>query len=286
MSVHQDELRSRVAVLQIPGLNCERETKAALSSVGLEAEIFRWNRPASELATFDAYVLPGGFSYQDRVRAGVVAAKAAVIDVIAEQAGKGKPVLGICNGAQILVESGLVPGIHPGHVEMALAPNERPGYYCNWVYVKVHKDDRETAFTSRFEEGEIFPVPMAHGEGRFTVRDHEQFEAWAEAGQVPLRYVTAQGDPARGFPANPNGSLLNAAGMTNPAGNVLAFMPHPERGAWLRQVPDTIFGPWGVKRREASRQRKLMDGPGPGLKIFQSLADYLQWDAVHAGEAR
>jgi len=121
-----------VAVLQLPGVNCEYETRAVLERAGLQAEIFRWNLPPESLETFDAYVIPGGFSYQDRIRAGVVAAKAPVLSVVAAGAEAGKPVLGICNGAQVLVEAGLVPGLQPGRVEVSLAPNRGGwiGYYC------------------------------------------------------------------------------------------------------------------------------------------------------------
>jgi len=277
----------RVAVVQLPGVNCEYETASVLRRAGLAAEVFRWNRPPEELEAFDAYVIPGGFSYEDRIRAGAVAAKAPTLDVVAAAAEAGKPVLGICNGAQVLVEAGLVPGTGGGAVELALAPNrDTRGYYCDWVHVKVHKDRRETAFTSRFEDGEVFPVPVAHAEGRFTVRDPERFEAWEEAGQVPLRYVEPDGEPARTFPFNPNGSLHAAAGVTNPAGNVLAFMPHPERAALLREVPGTLPGKWGRRRREGARKLEALDGPGPGFKMFLSLADYLRWGGGRGEAAR
>jgi len=270
---------ARVAVVQFPGVNCEAESVRALVRVGLEAEVFRWTRDAAGLRAFQAYVLPGGFSYQDRVRAGALAAKDPLLEALADEAGRGKPVLGICNGAQVLVEAGLVPGTQGGQVELALADNAggSKGYYCAWVHVRVVKEGRETAFTSRFEDGEIVPVPVAHGQGRFTVRDRDRFAAWMENGQVPLRYVSPDGEEDPAFPHNPNGSLFGAAGMTNPAGNVLAFMPHPERAAWLRQVPETLPGPWGERRRGAFRRRDLLDGAGPGFKIFQSLSDYLRW---------
>ncbi len=284
----REEPWPRVAVLQLPGVNCEYETREILERARLQAEIFRWNRPAADLESFDAYVIPGGFSYEDRIRAGVVAAKAPTLDVVGRAAEAGKPVLGICNGAQVLVEAGLVPGTRPGEVEMALAANAAgwPGYYCAWVYVRVHKEGRETAFTSRFEDGEVIPVPLAHAQGRFTVRDPDRFRAWADAGQVPLRYVAPDGAEDPPFPWNPNGSLLAAAGVTNPAGNVLAFMPHPERAGRLRQVPETVEGLWGDRRREAARNREALDGPGPGFRVFQSLADYLRWGARREREAR
>ena len=269
----------RVAVIQLPGVNCEYETQATLKRVELDAEIVRWNRPASHLESFEAYILPGGFSYQDRIRAGAVSAKMPALDAVARGAEQGKPVLGLCNGAQVLVEAGLVPGIRSGDVEMALAPNRGgwKGYLCTWVTVRVNKEGRETAFTSRFEDGETFPVPMAHAEGCFTVRDPKQFREWADAGQVPLRYVSPEGESDPPFPYNPNGSLMGAAGVTNPEGNILAFMPHPERAAYLRQVPMTLDGAWGDRRREATRNREAMEQPGPGFRIFQSLSDYLRW---------
>jgi phosphoribosylformylglycinamidine synthase len=277
-----------VAVLQLPGVNCEYETKTTLLRAELDAEIFRWNRPSSDLESFAAFVIPGGFSYQDRIRAGAVAAKVPALDVVGRGAEAGKPVLGICNGAQVLVEAGLVPGIRPGQVELALGANRGgwTGYFCSWVYVRVEKEGRETAFTSRFEDGEIFPVPMAHASGRFTVRDTDRFGEWSEAGQVPLRYVTPVGDPEPDFPYNPNGSVRGAAGVTNPTGNVLAFMPHPERAAYLRQVPETIEGTWGERRQEAVRHQEAMDQPGPGFKMFQSLSDYLRWGARKDKEER
>ena len=124
--------------MQFPGSNCEAETRDALRAVGAEPEIVRWNVPLETWERFEGFVLPGGFSYEDRVRAGAIAAKHAVLDAVAAAADAGRPVLGICNGAQVLVEAGLVPGIEPGHVEVALAANAAPewhGYYCDWVHL-------------------------------------------------------------------------------------------------------------------------------------------------------
>ena len=128
----------RVAVVQFPGVNCEAESVRALNRAPLAAEVFAWTRPAAELRDYEAYLLPGGFSYQDRVRGGALASKDPLVDVLAEEAGRGKPVIGICNGAQVLVEAGLVP--NGGAVELALARNRMPdrdGYYARWIYVRV-----------------------------------------------------------------------------------------------------------------------------------------------------
>jgi phosphoribosylformylglycinamidine synthase len=160
-------LNPRVAVIQFPVVNCEYETRRALVASGLEAEIFRWNLNVSRLSSFDAFVLPGGFSYQDRIRAGAIAAKDAIMEEIANQAQKAKPVLGICNGAQVLVEAGLVPGLSEGRVEMALGPNRtdgRSGYLCEWVYVKAMEPSNCPC-----RRQVSFGVPRGHGraeEGR------------------------------------------------------------------------------------------------------------------------
>jgi phosphoribosylformylglycinamidine synthase len=284
-----------VAVIQVPGVNCEHETVRILGECGLEASLFRWNRAPELLEAFDAFVLPGGFSYQDRVRAGAVAAREPIVERLFVEAEAGKPILGICNGAQVLVESGLIPGLAGGGVSVALAPNRmegRSGYYCRWVFLRIDKAGRETAFTSRFEQGAVVPVPVAHGEGRFVTRDPDLFASLEEAGQVPLRYCRPDGDPATSFPDNPNGAMGAAAALTNPRGNVLAMMPHPERAAWLRQVPPTLDGRWGDERRHHHRNRSDLDGPGPGRGFFLSMLDYIRWrreqepdTAANGGEA-
>jgi phosphoribosylformylglycinamidine synthase len=278
----------RIAVLQLPGVNCEHETARAVRAAGLAAEVVRWTR--RDLGGFDGYVLPGGFSFQDRVRAGAVAAREAALEAVARAAGDGRPVLGICNGAQVLVEAGLVPDLDgDGRIEMGLAPNAIPGrrgYYCAWAHAAPTPRGRESAFGLGLGIGEVMPVLVAHGEGRFTTRDPAVEAAMRSGAVVAFRYVAPGGGPARGFPHNPNGSLADAAGVMNAAGNVLAFMPHPERAAWLRQVGWEVEGPWGDRRRGAWGDAALLAGPGPGHALFVSMRLSLERRAAAGARLR
>jgi len=266
--------RARVAVIQFPGVNCEAESARALERIDLEAEVFRWTRPATELREFQAFVLPGGFSYQDRVRAGALAAKDPLVDVLAAEADRGKPVLGICNGAQVLVEAGLVPG--GNGVELALSRNRMPdrsGYYTRWVTTRP--EPSPCVFTRALPPGTLLPLPMAHGEGRFTSAETGRLDALARAGQVPLRYVASDGSDASGFPDNPNGAEADAAAVCNTRGNVLALMPHPERAQDLCALARGVGGEWAA-RRDDSVMRGDARAEGPGLQIFAGLARHLR----------
>ncbi len=281
-------MSARVAVVEFPGVNCEAETAWALTRVGLEAEVFRWTRPAAELTRFDAYVLPGGFSYQDRVRGGALAAQHALVEVLERRAAAGAPLLGICNGAQVLVEAGLVPG--GGSIDLALARNRMPGrsgYYARWIRVRV--EPSRCLFTATFEPGTLLPLPVAHGEGRFTARDPGRVAALVAAGQTPLRYAAADGGIATAFPDNPNGSEEAVAAVCNPEGNVLALMPHPERAQDLGALSRAVGGAWAARREarldeaapvataiaDVGPARGAGDEPGPGLALFEGLSRHL-----------
>ncbi|MBU0567791.1 phosphoribosylformylglycinamidine synthase I [bacterium] len=267
----------KIAIIQYPGSNCEHETVRAVVSAGLEAEIFRWNKDAAGLCEFDGYIISGGFSYQDRVRAGVIAAKQRIVQTIIEESQSGKPVLGICNGAQVLVEAGLVPANHFGQIEMALAPNlvkGRSGYYCEWVYLKVKS--KRSVFTGLFKEGEVFPIPVAHAQGRFVTREEGLLDALKENGQIAFAYCREDGQELDEFPINPNGSLANIAGLSNPSGNVLALMPHPERANWLFQVPTDLENKYSKDKREALGRIDKMRSPGPARRIFESMKEYIK----------
>lgn len=261
------------AVIRFPGSNCEFETAGALRKAGIDACIYNWNQADRlTLNRADAYVLPGGFSFQDRVRAGVIASRERIMDVIFEEAAYGKPVLGICNGAQILLESGLVPGWKPGAVQAALASNlvtGRSGYLSRWVFLKKTPGS-SCPWLSAMDDSPI-PVPIAHAEGRFMFRS-EDFGRVSD--HLGLVYSTEAGEDPPGWPDNPNGSHMNAAGLMNAGGNVLAMMPHPERAMDLWQVPPGLPGEWGEARRAAT-VKELGEKPGPGAVIFRGLADHL-----------
>jgi phosphoribosylformylglycinamidine synthase I len=259
--------RPRIAVLQLPGVNCEDESARALRDAGGDAEIFRWTRTAASLAQFDGFLIPGGFSYQDRVRAGAIAAKDPLLDVLHAAAAAGKPILGICNGCQVLVESGLVPGINPGAVEVALAANRYPGrhgYHSRWTFLKPVPGAR-TGFCMDLPES--LPIPVAHAEGRFTHEDPEFFSRLAREGYIALQYTDMAGQQD----GNPNGSMLATAALSNQRGNVLAMMPHPERAAWLYQVPEDLPHSWGEVRRAAAGEGRVLQSPGPGFVLLQRM---------------
>ena len=227
---------NKIAIIQFPGSNTERETFMACHRVGLLPVGFLWNQPLEELSNFDGYIIVGGFSYEDRSRAGVIAALDPIIKQIKVEAKSGKPVLGICNGAQILVESGMVPGLENGRVGVALTDNKRikknhvigVGYYNTWANLTVSVPPDRCAFTRKLKPEESINIPLAHGEGRFIVPD-ELLEKMIKNKQTVYRYCDEGGNIIDEFPTNPNGSTYNLAAVCNPAGNVMAMMPHPER---------------------------------------------------------
>ena len=227
---------SSIAVIQFPGSNTERETLMACRRVGLNPVEFLWNESTEKLMQFDGYVIVGGFSYEDRSRAGIIAALDPIIKQVKLEAEKGKPVLGICNGAQILVESGLVPGLQGYSIGMALTDNKRVkkgsvvgvGYYNTWANLQSSISSDRCAFTLHLKTGEWINVPLAHGEGRFIIPE-ELLKKMIANNQTVYRYCDDNGNIIDEFPTNPNGSMYNLAAVCNAAGNVMAIMPHPER---------------------------------------------------------
>ena len=286
MSQHTSD-QPRVALIQFPGSNCEWETKRAAEAAGITCDVFRWNRDPATLVEYDGYIIGGGFSYQDRVRSGAIATKEPIVATMCEQvADYGKPVLGICNGAQVLVEAGLIPGLNPGRVEMALAPNYpdprgRIGAFsCRWVYLKHKCAPGRCTLSAQMPPDYIWPVPIAHGEGRFTTRDEQVIEQLRANDQIVFQYCDEAGQIADTPEINPNGARDNIAGLCNPQGNVLAMMPHPERASFVRQLPAELSGQWGEKKQVAWGDNAAMQQPGPGRLIFDSLRKALLVPAI------
>jgi phosphoribosylformylglycinamidine synthase subunit PurQ / glutaminase len=219
---------SRIAIVSFPGNNCEVESLRAIKEAGMEAVFFRWNDDRAKLRDVDGYFIPGGFSYEDRGRSGMVAARDPLMDFIAQEAEEGKVVIGNCNGAQIIVESGLIP--LGGGLDMSLARNvvsgRAVGFLSEWIWITpACKPDR--CATSDWTGN--MHLPIAHGEGRFTTRDRDLLRELQKNDQIAFRYCDEQGNSSEDAAVTPNGAMYAIAGICNPAGNVVALMPHPER---------------------------------------------------------
>jgi phosphoribosylformylglycinamidine synthase subunit PurQ / glutaminase len=207
----------KFGVVVFPGSNCDHDAYHVISKVIGQPVDFIWHRD-TQLVDYDCVVLPGGFSYGDYLRTGAIASHSPIMRAVVDFAKKGGYVLGICNGFQILCESGLLPG--------ALMRNRSLSYVCGHVNLRVERTD--TAYTGSYAQGQVLSIPIAHGEGNYFC-DPETLAALEGEGRVVFRYVDAAGEATDA--ANPNGSLNNIAGIVNAAGNVLGMMPHPERAS-------------------------------------------------------
>ncbi len=258
----------RALVLRTAGTNCDLETAHALELAGAVAERVHVRAlldGGRRLDEFQILVLPGGFAYGDDLGAGTVLAnqlRTRLRDALERFVADGRQVIGICNGFQVLVRLGVLPGA-PGGIgekEVSLVENESGRFEDRWVRLRA-----ETSKCDLLERGEILEMPVAHAEGRLVVRDAELLEQLRENDQIALRYVDSDNDAGGGadpgYPANPNGSVDAIAGLTSPCGNVLGLMPHPERNLRALHHPE-----W-TRRRVAGTTRddwRL----GDGYRIF------------------
>ncbi len=222
----------RFAVLVFPGSNCEEDVKYALEDVLSEPTDLVWHKETS-LAGYDAAILPGGFAHGDYLRPGALARFSPVMDPVREMAERGKPVIGICNGFQMLQEAGLLPG--------AMLRNRTLTYICRYVELRV--EHRDSPLTATLDEGEVLRIPIGHADGNYYA-DDETLDALEKKDRVLFRYVD-----------NPNGAERNIAGIRNERGNVVGFMPHPDRS----YEPDL--------------------GTSDGRRVFESL---VAWTKEHA----
>jgi phosphoribosylformylglycinamidine synthase len=255
---------SRVGVLIFPGTNSEEETLRACRAVGLDAELVPPNAALDDVRALAAYVLPGGFAYEDRVRAGAIAAHDRLMGAVRAGAAAGKPVLGICNGAQILLESGLAPQLDgASRVQAGFARNAPLGKFrSTHVYVKLAIPPERCALTATLAAGTVLPAWASHGEGRLAATP-DVLARLEDEGHVAFVYCDAAGRATPG--SVPNGSALGAAALVNARGNVLALMPHPERDGWTFMHHDAT-------RERARGDAAAMLAASGGIALFAGFA--------------
>lgn len=259
----------KACIIRVGGTNCDFETKVALEDLGVRADIVHMNQLLKRRVSLEDYsllVIPGGFSYGDYVRAGAIWGKKLALKMrrdLERFIDEGKAVIGICNGFQVLVEAGVLPGLNglSDHPEVALATNSSAKYECRWVYLKYQLS--RCKLLSKVAYGAVLRIPVGHGEGKF-VASEEILEKITELGLVVFTYCKPDGSPANGeYPYNPNGSMLDIAGICNKEGNVMGMMPHPERAYFGWQMPD-----WTLQEEPAVY--------GDGRVIFESIVDYVK----------
>ncbi len=256
-------------ILRAPGTNCDIETKHALEHFGCRAEIVHVNqflRGKKDILAYSGLVIPGGFSYGDHIRSGAIMGKIVGKKLgtkITKMADEGKPILGICNGFQVLVESGILPGFNGSELksQAALGTNTSSKFEDRWVYLK-HENRSNCIFTKGIKN--LTRMPVAHAEGKLILpldRETEYLNYLEEHDQIAFCYATDKGELAKGkYPANPNGSIADIAGICNPSGVVMGMMPHPERAFLSVTYPD-----W---------TRTGAEGFGDGYAIFKNMVDY------------
>ncbi|MCX5694631.1 MAG: phosphoribosylformylglycinamidine synthase I [Candidatus Omnitrophica bacterium] len=255
-------LKPKVCVLRSAGTNCDQETAAAFKLAGGVPELLHINNLVNANKTlndFQILALPGGFSYGDDVASGKIFANELRFK-LAEELRKfiadGKLIIGICNGFQILVKSGLLPGHSGLEQDTSLILNDSAKFEARWVYLKP---GGRCVWTKGLKK--IIYLPVAHGEGKFVVQDKRVLSRLKKNNQIVFQYCDAQGKPG-GYPDNPNGSLENIAGITDPTGRILGLMPHPERHLFSVQHP---------RKDELKFLRH-----GDGLQIFKNGIDYIK----------
>ncbi len=208
-------MSKKIGVIVFPGSNCDHDAYHALKHIMNADTTFLWHKD-HDLRDIDLLIIPGGFSYGDYLRSGAIARFSPIMNAVQDYVKKGYPVLGICNGFQILLEAGLLPG--------AMLHNEKLRFICKNVHIRV--ESIRSPFTAGLEKGQVLNIPVSHGEGNYFI-GQDGVRQLEENEQIAFRYCNENGDITK--EANINGSVSNIAGITNKNGNVLGMMPHPER---------------------------------------------------------
>ena len=208
-------MSKKIGVIVFPGSNCDHDAYHAMKHVMNAETEFLWHKD-KDLKNIDLLVVPGGFSYGDYLRSGAIARFSPIMNAVQEYVKQGRPVLGICNGFQILLEANLLPG--------AMLHNEKLRFVCKNVNIRV--ENTHSIFTTGLEKGQVLNVPVSHGEGNYFI-DDDGLKMLEDQGQIAFRYCNDQGQVTEA--SNFNGSVSSIAGITNIEGNVLGMMPHPER---------------------------------------------------------
>lgn len=262
--------RPRALVLRAAGVNCDPETAHAFTLAGAEAVTLHVNRLMENptlLEDFDLLSVPGGFSYGDDIAAGRILSdqlNRALGEPLRRFVDRGGPVMGICNGFQVLIQTDILPGRIDGEAAKpcALTENRQGHYVCRWVSLK--KAARHCVWTSDWGDDELVELPMAHAEGRLVFRDEESLRRLREADRVAVRYAgpdrTLAADLPLDLPVNPNGSADDIAGLCDESGLVMGLMPHPER------YVDAMQHPAWTRMRVEGRMPEVT----PGLQMFRS----------------
>jgi len=255
----------RAIVLRAAGINCDLETQNTFEMAGAAADRIHINRIIEDKSLLDGYqilVVPGGFSYGDDVAAGKILAnqiKHHLYENVRKFIDAGKLVLGICNGFQVLVKAGILPGDGQGQQSLTITYNDSNKYEDRWVYLKPQTD--RCVF---IEKGRQIYLPVAHGEGKIVTKDSATLEKLQSGGFVAFKYVDENGSEG-GYPVNPNGSMASIAGLTDSTGRVLGLMPHPERHVRHTQHPR-----WTRDERRATSDENNADG----MTIFTNAVKY------------
>jgi len=229
----------KIAVIQFPGANCDLDAVHVLNNViNVEAHLI-WHNHFKE-SHYDGVILPGGFTFGDYLRAGIIAAHSPALDEARVMLKDGRPIIGICNGFQILAEAEILPG--------ALLKNDSLKFICKWIKIKV--ENNKTAFTTKMDKGDVLNIPIAHGEGRYYT---DNLKELIENEQIVFKYSNENGEITD--ESNPNGSLESIAGVCNLDQNCIGLMPHPERAS------EAILSPYGTTH---------------GKLFFESMVDFIK----------